>query len=344
MVRVLRNFSRIRFEPSRESARHSRRRLNLRLLESLNHIFERVGCHLACDEVKAERLANYLQIDGKASPELFGHYFALVEAVNTGDLEEVQACLDAVLNCPLIESKPLFVDLYNSITPASEVRILGRHFDFSDGVECQLKLLESTVERPALEQMSRALRMLRVMAPYTWTEMNDVVTRFVLVGASQNREGYTFDGASSLEQWGTVLINAEISKSDLELCETLAHESAHCSLFAMSPWAFLVKNPDNERYTSPLRHDPRPLDGIYHATFVLGRMHYAINEMHGSGLLDQGSESEAVKLMERSKANFDEGYSLLAKHAVFTEEGRSLMEAAFRYMSSSPSQAAKEHA
>ena len=30
-----------------------------------------------------------------------------------------------------------------------------------------------------------------------------------------------------------------------------------------------VLNPDWERFPSPLREDPRPMDGIYHATFVV---------------------------------------------------------------------------
>ncbi|MBL6431916.1 MAG: hypothetical protein HPM95_15385 [Alphaproteobacteria bacterium] len=57
------------------------------------------------------------------------------------------------------------------------------------------------------------------------------------------------------------------------------HEAAHGTLFAMSPVEFYVFNPENERYSSPLRLDPRPLDGIYHATFVLARMHIAMREL-----------------------------------------------------------------
>jgi hypothetical protein len=289
---------------------------------------------LVIDDAAAERLAERLHPGDKVPPELFGDYFALVEAIDAADLVEAQTRLDDVLGSPPSHSKPIAVDLYSSSTSAAEAGRMDRHFDFSDGVGCRLKPLDPTAEGPARERVNRALGMLRSMAPNTWAEMNEIVTRFVLVGATQGQEGYTFDGASSLEQWGTVLINVGVSKSDLELCETLAHESAHCSLFAMSPRTFFVRNPDDDRYVSPLRYDPRPLDGIYHATFVLGRMHYAINEMQQSGLLDEASVAEAGHLLERSKDNFDDGYAVLAERADFTEDGRVLMEATYRYMAS----------
>jgi HEXXH motif-containing protein len=34
----------------------------------------------------------------------------------------------------------------------------------------------------------------------------------------------------------------------------------------------MVLNSDDERFTAPLRPDPRPMMGIFHATFVLSRV------------------------------------------------------------------------
>lgn len=55
-------------------------------------------------------------------------------------------------------------------------------------------------------------------------------------------------------------------------CEHIIHETSHLhlhTLFAIDP---IVLNRPNERYTAPIRPDPRPMYGIFHATFVLSRM------------------------------------------------------------------------
>ena len=71
----------------------------------------------------------------------------------------------------------------------------------------------------------------------------------------------------------------------LSLLETLAHEAAHSLLFGIQISGPLVLNPDDARFASPLRVDLRPMDGVYHATFVSARMHFAMQELLASGLL-----------------------------------------------------------
>jgi HEXXH motif-containing protein len=66
---------------------------------------------------------------------------------------------------------------------------------------------------------------------------------------------------------------------------------ARALLFGFGMGKPLVENHEHERYTSPLRGDPRPMDGVVHATYVVARMHYAVTRMLDSGLL---TEEEAT--------------------------------------------------
>jgi hypothetical protein len=41
----------------------------------------------------------------------------------------------------------------------------------------------------------------------------------------------------------------------------------------------LVENEVEELYPSPLRSDPRPIDGVVYATYVTARMDYAVTSL-----------------------------------------------------------------
>ena len=84
-------------------------------------------------------------------------------------------------------------------------------------------------------------------------------------------------------QLGATLINADIRRNPIEVVDLLVHESSHLLLFAFSSQSALTKNAGTERYSSPVRSDPRPIDGIFHACFVTTRVHLAMKRLIGSG-------------------------------------------------------------
>lgn len=112
----------------------------------------------------------------------------------------------------------------------------------------------------------------------------------------------------------------------------LAHEAAHNVLFGLSPTQFFVTNPESERYSSPLRPDPRPLDGIYHATFVLARMYHAIRALVENGGIASHESAEANDMLNRSARNFRDAKAVLDRHASYTEPGAAIMNEASAYM------------
>jgi hypothetical protein len=79
-----------------------------------------------------------------------------------------------------------------------------------------------------------------------------------------------FDGASTFYLWGAVFTTIE-GKSPVDLAQTLAHETGHLLLFGSMLGRPLVENEDDERYDSPLRRDPRPMEGVVHAAYVMDR-------------------------------------------------------------------------
>jgi HEXXH motif-containing protein len=144
-------------------------------------------------------------------------------------------------------------------------------------------------------------------------------------------EAYSFGSSSALRAWGAITLNAETTASAFNRAITIVHEAAHDVLFALAPKEGVVTNPDSERYGSPLRADPRPLEGIYHATFVLARIDLAARTMLESGRLNDEQEILARRLLENADLFYD-GLATLERHADFTEIGRSALASAENYM------------
>ena len=117
----------------------------------------------------------------------------------------------------------------------------------------------------------------------------------------------------------------------------LAHESAHAFLFSLSFGDSFVHNPHDELHSSPLRVDPRPLDGIFHATYVSARMHYAHSRVIENDVLSEREQSTAKAELEASRTAFRAGLKTLDDHASLTPLGRQVMDAARDYMAGQPS-------
>ncbi len=321
------------FLPSAENAKRARTAIQARLHESLTHIFEQCRGHVEFDASRVDALLQQATTDERLPPALFEQYFRLVEAINNGSSTQVQQRIENVL---------AFAS--NTQTPSTRVRPLNRE-EFTAGEEADLRLafvseslrdeqlshLDKEEALAARSQFDSALAILREHAPVTYSEISIIVCE--LVPALGNPfEGMAFDGCSSLERWGTVLINANMTRTDLQLSEVITHESAHCALFAMAPVNFHVENSADETYPSPLRLDKRPMNGIYHSVFVLARMCFAMREVATSATASDTLKGEAVQLANDSAKLFAEGYGVLEQHAKYTPEGRSIMQHAAKYM------------
>src|SRR5206468_121331 len=60
--------------------------------------------------------------------------------------------------------------------------------------------------------------------------------------------------------------------------EHIVHECAHQHLFALQLIDPVVLNDKNELFDAPIRLQKRPMDGIFHACFVLARMVRCFNK------------------------------------------------------------------
>ena len=116
------------------------------------------------------------------------------------------------------------------------------------------------------------------------------------------------------------------------MVQALAHESGHNLLFGLCADGPLHENGDDERYSSPLRIDPRPMDGIIHAAYVTARMHQAVQRLLAAGVLDEAQAEEARTANIANVKRFAMGMQAVDRHARLTARGRAVMAGARAYM------------
>jgi HEXXH motif-containing protein len=168
--------------------------------------------------------------------------------------------------------------------------------------------------------------------PELAAEIRALVLEIILAAGTEDPKKMTFDGASAFMLWGAIMINANRKDGEIGMVQMLAHESAHDLLFGFCADGPLVENSPDELYPSPLRVDPRPMEGIYHATFVTARMHRAVKKLIDAGILSGKPLEKARKDLAENARLFAKGIDVVNRHGKLSPMGEALMRGASDYM------------
>lgn len=322
-----------RFAPDGRRARALDRAMHRALADSLMHIVERCRGGIEIDEAALLRVADGLRTGARYLPPTFGLYYEAAGALLDGRNGDAETLLAA-----LARERPIDPARDGLRMVALGEPALAAH------TERYQRMMESDPTSPFpflppppdtaaafRARFQRGFALLERAVPELAAEVRAIVSEVILaVGTPMG--GYTFDGGSSYQLWGGLFLNAESHETDVAIVELIAHESAHSLLFGFTIDELLVENADDELYDSPLRRDPRPMDGIYHATFVSARMHWAMSRLLESGLLDEADVAEAHKARTADRENFETGYAVVARHGRLTRTGAALMSGARAYL------------
>lgn len=296
---------------------------------------------LLCDAIAAQRpdLIPSLQRSiarlhsGPVRPALFALYSDLVDAIFSDDEPAFQSAMTAITELEVEAS-----DGVRGITlgdgdlgPGMAIRFL-RHLDDDPTTPLCVGPISGEELRIANDCLTSTWNLLDVAAPELSLEIRALVRDVIFVASESGTGRLVFHGASTFYLWGSLFLNARMHPDRVSMAEGLAHEAAHSLLLGYSFGAPLVDNDVSDRFASPLREDPRPMDGIVHATYVLARMHYCIERLLASQALNAAERDclEAAKLRRRS--DYLQGLDIVSTHARFTPIGRALFEGAQSYM------------
>ncbi len=319
-----------RFAPDAQRARMIDHRMRALLGESLEHIADKIRGQVTFDEKQLLNIATQLKQGGKFPPSTFAIYTDLVKTLLAGDFAEAEELL-----ADLVQEKPLTTTVQmlplDSPLIARQGDRMKRLMDSDPDTAFPITAPSHHVTETFTGRLEETMKLMESTTPELAAEINALISQIIMV-VPDSESGYLFDGGSSYMMWGGLFLNAQSHENEIALLEVLAHESAHMLLFGFCRDEMLVSNSDDELFPSPLRADPRPMDGIYHATWVSARMHWAMSQLINSGKLSQSQQELASTHMQADKINFENGYGVVKQHAKLTDTGRAVMQPARDYM------------
>ena len=271
----------------------------------------------------------------RVSPGLFGRYYDVVFALQqrrygrAGELfQEITA---------LAKEEPSFHSVrFDQEALGADKERYARLIGLESGTAAALTSPHRDAWLNFNANLAAAMQLIEEADPALAAELRGLVIQVVAVGSNSRNGGQGFSGASSLMLWGAVFLNAERHRSRLDMLGGLVHEVAHQILFGLSIDEPLAENPISERYGSPLRTDARPMDGIFHATFVCARIHYAYGRLRDA--TKSSLEDPERRLVEQRMAyyrqKFFDGLETVERFGRLSANGLRTMRAAAEYMQS----------
>jgi hypothetical protein len=306
------------------------RRARAALADSLGAVFDACREHLTAEHADQFALLGAIRAHPVA-PCVFGTYAELVDAVSREDYLGAQQLMNRLMQ-PQLRSK------------ASARVVTLDEGELGDGVVAMyIRCLDDDPDKSVAigpvdgEELVRGRRLLdsaknllHDVAPELGAEIGALAHETVFVSSvcRAGEESMGFDGACTFYLWGAVVLNIARRHSRTGLATALVHEAGHAYLLGSTLGMPLVENDPAERYTSPLRSDPRPMDGLVHASFVLARMIWCQDRMMASGLLNSGEQRDVQAERSANHARFVNSASLITSCARFTSGGRELWIAA----------------
>jgi hypothetical protein len=188
-----------------------------------------------------------------------------------------------------------------------------------------LRGLPQKEEIKAKQRLEQGIKYLRNSCPKFLGNVQALVHNIFFVGSDCTQKHCAFSLTSAVTQ-GMVFINGEYNPGWVFLLDKYVHEAAHTYLFLLNQEELLVLNDPKELYPSPLRQDARPMEGVYHALFVLMCLLYAFSKIMAKQALTESDKAEIITLMRMYSDGLERSYTTVMRQGKLTPIARFLLE------------------
>jgi hypothetical protein len=305
--------------------------MRVRLADSLHYLGEFAS-------LPENRVAALISVEERiksapVSPWVFCLYSKLVTEISNDRMAEAAPTLDALvssLSLPTTQGVEAFL---SPSIPGAWWEHLCLLLDTD--AKRSFKPQASSNEALALteQEIGAAFALMQYADPILHDEVRHLLRMIVLGAPASSHLDDVFNGASTFFLWSATLLNANLRRSPISMMDLLIHESSHVLLFGLSADGALTRNSGDQRYFSPLRSDPRPIDGIFHGCFVATRVHLAMGRILKRGDLALEVKQQAL---ERQRSNGNTGrisLEVLERHAELTDSGMKIFRTLRDYWS-----------
>ncbi|VVD74506.1 hypothetical protein PIN31009_00794 [Pandoraea iniqua] len=178
-----------------------------------------------------------------------------------------------------------------------------------------------------MHTLDDCLRRLRSIDPVLHGEVAEIVNEIYLFEATTCHSRDTLYAGSDFHRLGCLYVNAvATSKPAWFWLDKLVRESAHQVMLSLMIHDEFVLNDDSERYTSPLRKEPRTVTGIYHAMFVVYRIVHCFRRALATQTLTDAERSYIADSITQYERKFSDAHRVLIEHGKLTAGARHMLD------------------
>jgi len=314
--------------PNSQTISSLRASVQERLAVSLEHLLFDVFAAFNTGQISTQALKGTLDKEcGFPSASVFALHGVLLKAAlsqNVSKVPQAASALAGVLERSADRSTALQItpfglpDLHND-----DCWVLQDAFADDIGLTSDLRTPDESLVMGAQSLIFQAVDLLKAAAPDWYHEFILLADQLLL--AESSSDTHWFVGAAVFDAFGAVLLNPAALTDLPSTVMALIHESSHQQMFLYHLDDPIVLNPAEEGYPSPLRKEPRPMEGIFHAMWVSARMALAAN-----ALLTHNAAAEWHQDLTQQKLQaigaFRDCEATVAAHGDLCEFGKTLFE------------------
>jgi hypothetical protein len=295
-----------------------------RLASSLAYIFGKVEGRLEMKKDRCEAALEHIRTH-RQDPGVFSRYYDLIFAIKANQLEVASTLIAELLERA---AKPVSfaITAYTRENLGSDYERFPRLVFAEFSQANPMKAPSEEAAAAAFEVLREAMDVISRVDPTIYGEIDGLLVRIYLAASSNEPEAKRFGGVTSFLVWGGSFMNVDAYKTRWDAVQYLVHEITHGLLFGLSADQPLVLNPPAESYKSPLRADPRPMDGLFHATVVCARLAAFNQAWLESGLMQAGDRAKAEPLIKDSKQKFEDGLATVNEFGKLSDQARHLID------------------
>ncbi|KPA23247.1 hypothetical protein shim_15430 [Shimia sp. SK013] len=313
--------------PDPKKVSQTRAEIQVRILESFNHlIFEFFSEHYR-PPVSKDALVGLISSDEKfPSPAVFALHGALVKTALEDDQSKIPALYRTLAE---MVDRGAFSRRDICVTPLSappfhkdDLRLLSDAYSDDVGLTADLQPPSLQETKAAVQMIEQAVELLSsTRAP--WGEELILLANEVVLAVPGPNARSSFGGAAVFDAFGSVLMNPRMLHDTPSTALSLVHETSHQQMFLFHLDDPVILNDEQAVYQSPLRKQSRPMEGIFHAMWVSGRMAQAANDI----MVSAPSENTMLslsQLKDTAITSFRDCAETVADHALLSEFGTKL--------------------
>lgn len=318
------------FAPDRARAVFIDYQMRIKLTESLATIADEAKALKLPLSLDLDRVITSLRGSKPAAPALWGHYGDLCRAIALDDIEALRAACKYLREVAGLEEPGRLCNLTDEDLGPRAAALFAQTVNDDPGLPLNLGPVESKVVNRVAGELGSVLGLIAEASPQLAGEVDVFGRQIVLAEGAPG--GAVFSGATTIFLWGAVLINPAEVRGRLQLFEALTHECAHALLTGMTGGVDVTENDPTERFKSPLRSDPRPMEGIAHATFVLARIVYVLDLLANTASLHDHEQTQVASMKAANLQHFRAGADVIQRSARLTREGKMIFDDCFGAM------------